>query len=80
MEYTFMHGSYFHAFFIHETCTLSSKSIIVSIAFLAAPRAIELTVNDDKLCPPLQPYFLWFALGSTLMPCAMMAMGGEVWE
>ena len=37
--------------------SVSSKSIIVSIIFLGAPRAIELTVIDDELCPPLQPYF-----------------------
>ena len=36
---------------------MSSKSIIVSIAFLGAPHAVELTVIDDELCPPLQTYF-----------------------
>ena len=35
---------------------MSSKSIIVSIAFLGAPHAVELTVIDDEFCPLLQPY------------------------
>ena len=34
---------------------------------LAAPCAVELTMIDDE-CPPLQPYFLWFTLGSVFMP------------
>ena len=46
------------------TVSVSSKSLSISIAFLAAPRAVEQTVIDDELCPPLQPYFslvyTWF--------------------
>ena len=38
---------------------VSSKSI--SIAFLAAPRAIELTATDDELCSPyFSLVYTWF--------------------
>ena len=35
---------------------MSRKSIILPIASIAAPRAVELTVIAG-FCPPLQPYF-----------------------
>ena len=47
---------------------VSSKSI--SIAFLAAPRAIELTVTDDELCSPyFSLVYTWFNVHVTMPPC-----------
>ena len=49
---------------------VSSKSIL--IAFLAAPRAIELTVTDNELCSPyFSLVYTWFNVQCSMFmpPC-----------
>ena len=65
-----------YSWFNIATVSVSSKLLSILITFLTAPRAVELTIIDDELCPPLQPYFslvyTWFNVHA--MPRSRMAI------